>query len=247
MTLDENLDLEREFDELAELEIKLKQVSGVDLEGLKQQIYESGIDHYAIQLKSMLIDNLLELTKHEEDGVSSYKTSFTTEEAKELANKLYNKIIAYVAKEIIVMKPEEIEKIDELVETDARGFLDGATISHTGVDREEFKDLLVENRTNIYEVIINMKITKTKKKKQTVSEDLKSKNITILRSRPRPNYSDEELERLETQRSRYENMLAEGVDNPAVIHRQLGEIYDTLGHTEQANKEKLLARKKPEK
>lgn len=119
----------------------------LDFKKIAEELANFTDKRHITQLGPALTETYLKHAKYTKDGVDHFKDEFNEEEAKQLADKLYDSIGYHIHKRFLKMDDDNYERLKKIKDPDGNPYLDIAAEYHTGLNRRQLQKGLAQKKT----------------------------------------------------------------------------------------------------
>ncbi|MEK6969979.1 MAG: hypothetical protein AABW48_06135 [Nanoarchaeota archaeon] len=103
--------------------------------------------HHITQMGPALTETYLKHAKYTKDGVDYFKDEFNEEEAKKLADKLYDSLGYHIHKRFLKIDDDNYERLKKIKDPNGNPYLDIVAEYHTGLNRKQLQKGLARKKT----------------------------------------------------------------------------------------------------
>ncbi len=126
---------------------KKEEKKELDFKKIAEELTELMDKQHITQMGPALTETYLKHAKYTKDGVDYFKDEFNEEEAKKLADKLYDSIGYHIHKRFLKMGADQFEKLKAIKDPNGNPYLDIVAEYHTGLNRRQLQKGLARKKT----------------------------------------------------------------------------------------------------
>lgn len=126
---------------------KKEEKKELDFKKISEELADLMDKQHITQMGPALTETYLKHAKYTKDGVDYFKDEFNEEEAKQLADKLYDSLGYHIHKRFLKIDDDNYERLKKIKDPNGNPYMDIVADYHTGLNRRKLQKTLARRKT----------------------------------------------------------------------------------------------------